>query len=68
MKASAGDELIVRGRHVGDHDRRGVITEVHGPGGGPPYLVRWADGRQSTFFPESGTEVEHVPLPRQPGA
>ncbi len=63
MKAQVGDELIVKGLHVGDADRRGVITEVHGENGGPPYLVRWSDGHESSFFPSSGTLVEHVPLP-----
>lgn len=30
MHAEVGDEIVVRGRHVGDEDRKGVITEVHG--------------------------------------
>jgi len=63
MKARAGDELVVKGNHVGDQDRRGVITEVRGGGGGPLYLVRWSDGHESSFFPSSGTVVEHIPLP-----
>lgn len=63
MKAQVGDELIVKGLHVGDPDRQGVITEVHGKDGGPPYLVRWSDGHQSSFFPSSDTVIEHVPLP-----
>jgi hypothetical protein len=68
MKARAGDELIVKGQHVGDADRRGVITEVRGEDGGPPYLVRWSDGHESSFFPSAGTVVEHVPLPAGPQA
>ena len=63
MKASIGDELVVKGHHVGDQDRRGVIIEIHGEDGGPPYLVRWSDGHESTFFPSSGTVVEHIRLP-----
>ena len=63
MKAQVGDELIVKGLHVGNPDRRGVITEVHGKDGGPPYLVRWSDGHESSFFPSSDAVVEHVPLP-----
>jgi Domain of unknown function (DUF1918) len=63
MKANAGDELVVKGHHVGDQDRRGVITEIHGEDGGPPYLVRWSDGHESTFFPSSDTVVEHIPRP-----
>ena len=41
----------------------GVITEVHGEDGTPPYLVRWTNGHESSFFPSSGTVVEHIPLP-----
>ncbi len=55
MKAQVGDELIVRGRHVGDHDRKGVIIEVIGEAGGPPYLVRWSDGHDSSFYPTTGS-------------
>jgi hypothetical protein len=63
MKAQADDELIVKGLHVGHPGRRGVITEVRGKDGGPPYLVRWSDGHESSFFPSSDTVVEHVPRP-----
>jgi Domain of unknown function (DUF1918) len=49
------------GRHVGDDDRKGVITEVHGEGGAPPYLVRWENGHDSVFMPSSDTVVEHRP-------
>jgi Domain of unknown function (DUF1918) len=63
MKAQVGDELIVKGLHVGNPDRRGVITRVRGKDGSPPYLVRWSDGHESSFFPSSDTVVEHVPLP-----
>jgi uncharacterized protein DUF1918 len=63
MKAQAGDELVVKGRHVGDPDRTGVIVEVIGEAGGPPYLVRWSDGHESSFYPTSGTVAEHLALP-----
>ena len=65
MNAEAGDEVVVRGRHVADEDRRGTIIEIHGEGGAPPYLVRWHDGHESLFFPASGTVVEHHPRQRQ---
>jgi Domain of unknown function (DUF1918) len=61
MKAQAGDELTVRGRHQGDEDRHGEIIRVDGANGAPPYLVRWRDGHESVFFPSSGSEVEHHP-------
>ena len=67
MHAAAGDEVVVRGRHVGDADREGVITEVRGADGAPPYLVRWRDGHESVLMPSSGTVIEHRPANRQAG-
>jgi len=65
MHAVVGDVLVVRGRHVGDEDREGVIMEVHGSDAGPPYVVRWANGHESVFVPSANTIVEHLPVPRQ---
>lgn len=65
MKAAVGDRLVVRGRHVSDDDRAGVITEVRGADGAPPYLVRWDDGHQSMFFPSADTQVTHQPAERR---
>ena len=61
MRAVAGDELLVSGRHVDDVDREGVIVEVHGQDGAAPYLVPWKDGHESVFMPSSDTLVEHRP-------
>jgi hypothetical protein len=61
MRAVTGDELVVRGRHVGDKDRIGEIIEVHGEDGAPPYLVSWKDGHESVIMPSSDTIVEHRP-------
>lgn len=66
MRAEVGDELIVRGRHVGDEDREGVIIEIHGKDGAPPYIVRWKDGHESVFVPSSDTLVEHHPARERP--
>ena len=60
MQAEVGDELIVKGPHVGDPERKGVVREVHGAHGAPPYLVRWADGHESSFFPSGDTVVAHT--------
>ena len=57
MRAQVGDELTVKGRHLGDEDRHGEIIKVDGADGAPPYVVRWTDGHESVFFPASGTEV-----------
>lgn len=62
MQAQAGDELVVRGLHVGDIGRRGVIIEAHDENGNPPYLVRWSDGHESSVFPSCDAVVEHHPL------
>lgn len=59
MRANAGDELVIKGHHVGDADRKAVIMEVHGGDGAPPYRVRWSDGHESVFFPSSDAVVEH---------
>ena len=68
MKAQVGDELTVKGRRQGDGDRHGLIIEVHGADGTPPYLVRWRDEHESVFFPESDTIVEHHSRARAPGS
>ncbi len=60
MKASVGDRVVVKGHHIGDADRDGVVLEVHGPDDGPPFLVRWEDtGHETLFFPGPDTYVQH---------
>jgi hypothetical protein len=61
MRAAAGDALRVKGHRVGEEDREGMILEVHGEDGAPPYLVRWRDGQETVFFPSCDTMVEHLP-------
>ncbi len=58
MYANAGDRLVVLGAHVDDHVRDGLIIEVHGVDGAPPYLIRWFDnGHESVVFPGAGTRI-----------
>ena len=64
MNARVGDRILVRGHKVGDPDRDGVVVEVHGSGGAPPYVVRWSDGHEGLFFPGSDASVER---PEQAG-
>ncbi|MFQ5556041.1 MAG: DUF1918 domain-containing protein [Acidimicrobiales bacterium] len=52
MRAEPGDQIIVRGRKVGDPERTGLIIDVRGTDGAPPYLVRW-----------EGDEGEHLVFP-----
>ena len=61
MQAKIGDQLTIRGHHVGDPDRHAEIVDVRGADGGPPYLVRWDDtGHQTLVFPGTDAVVEHL--------
>ena len=58
MQARVGDRLCVHGRIVGQGDHRVEIVEVRGADGGPPYLVRYADGHEAMIFPGPDAVVE----------
>lgn len=62
-RAQPGDELIVKGHHLGEPERDGEIVEVVGADGAPPYVVRWDDGHTSRLFPGSDAYVR--PLKRR---
>jgi hypothetical protein len=58
MKANVGDWLVIKGTTTELADQRGLITEVHGDDGAPPYVVRWlANGHVATVFPGSDALV-----------
>ncbi len=57
MKASVGDRLSVSGHRVGEAERSGEIVEVRGPGGAPPYRVRWPNGQESMVYPGSDYRI-----------
>jgi uncharacterized protein DUF1918 len=59
MQATVGDRLCVHGNVVGQAERTGVIVEIHGNSGEPPYLVRFADGHTSLVFPGPDAVIEH---------
>ena len=62
MHAAVGDRITVPGPRIETHTRDGEVLEVHGPDGGPPYLVRWSDdGHTSLYFPGPDAHVEHHP-------
>jgi hypothetical protein len=73
MRARVGDRLHVFGRQVGSPERTGQIVEVRGADGGPPYVVRFDDGREALVFPgpdavvEPPAEVEGQGRPRREG-
>ncbi len=61
MKAQTGDRLIMKGTHVGDRQRVGVVIEIRGENGTPPYLVRWQDnGHETLCFPGADARIEAV--------
>lgn len=53
MKGHVGDRIVVESERVTQPGRAGVIEEVlqEEP---PRYLVRWEDGRTSSFTPAAG--------------
>lgn len=52
MRAREGDWLLIKGSVVGTSDELGLITEVRGEGGAPPYVVRWLrDDHETLVFP-----------------
>jgi uncharacterized protein DUF1918 len=59
MRASVGDQLLVHGRTVGQHDRVVEIIEVLGTDGTPPYRVRSKDGHESLMSPGPDAVVQH---------
>jgi hypothetical protein len=58
MYAQIGDRLHVHGNAVGHADRIGEIVEVRGPDGGPPYMVRFPDGRECLVYPGPDAVIE----------
>jgi hypothetical protein len=58
MQATVGDRLHVHSNIVGAQDRIGLIVEVRGDAGAPPYLVRFPDGHESLVFPGSDCVIE----------
>jgi hypothetical protein len=58
MKADVGDWLVLKGTTTELADQRGVIMEVHGADGAPPYVVHWlSNDHVATVFPGSDAIV-----------
>ncbi len=69
MIAQVGDRLILKGIHVGDRQRVGIITGLRHADGTPPYQVRWLDDEhEALVFPGPEAHVEHQSAPDAPGA
>ncbi len=59
MQAEVGDRLHIHSRAIGIVDREGVVSEVHGEDGEPPYLVKFDDGHETLIYPGPDCTVEH---------
>ena len=58
MLAKKGDWLIVEATHVGEARRQGLILEVRGKDGAPPFVVRWSKtDHEALVYPGDGTHV-----------
>lgn len=62
-QARPGDHVVIRGKAVGQRARTGLIVEVRGADGGPPYVVQWLDdpheeAHEVLFFPGPDADVE----------
>ena len=73
MRAQIGDLIVLAGERVGQPTRDGMVLEVRGQDGGPPYLVRWNDGQTALLYPGPGSVLRvigpgdtatHIPAPR----
>jgi hypothetical protein len=73
MRAQIGDLIVLAGERVDWPTRAGRVLDVRGPDGGPPYLVRWNDGRTGLLYPgpgavlrviSPGDSTSHIPAPR----
>jgi hypothetical protein len=70
MKAKPGDRIIIAPPRIETPVRDGEILETRGPGGTPPFLVRWSDGHENLLFPGPGSvlRVDHPGSPAQEAA
>lgn len=58
MRAHVGDLVHTHGASSSEGQRTGEIVEVRGAHDGPPYLVRFPDGKEMVLYPGPETEVE----------
>ncbi|WP_255429775.1 DUF1918 domain-containing protein [Streptomonospora sp. PA3] len=61
MRAKVGDRLVVEGPRDDLHRRTGVVTQVRGSEGAPPYQVRWLDedsATESLVYPGPDAHIE----------
>ncbi len=53
MRATVGDQLVGPGVRLGFGEIIGVVIEVHGRDGEPPYMIHWySDDHEALFSPD----------------
>lgn len=57
VHANRGDRIVVEGAQVGQPRREGEIVEVLGTEGDEHYRVRWDNGHETIYFPQSDASV-----------
>ena len=62
MRAHVGDRIVLAAEHIDEPTRDGEVLEVRGADGGPPFVVRWADGHTGLIYPGPGS-VLHLGVP-----
>lgn len=61
LHACVGDQLVILSARLDRTVRDGEIIEARGPGGSPPFVVRWADdGRTTLVFPGPDARVHSL--------
>lgn len=75
MRANPGDRIILAADKVDHQTREGIIREVRGPDGQPPFVVAWSNGHTGLLYPGpgavlriTGPDEEESPTPATPGS
>lgn len=67
--ARPGDRLVITAHHQGERPRDAEVLEARGPGGSPPFLVRWEDtGRTTLHYPGPDAVIARPGTPLTPRA
>jgi Domain of unknown function (DUF1918) len=48
MRAQPGDRIVLAAPNTSRSTRDGVVREVRGLNGEPPYVVEWSDGTKAS--------------------
>jgi hypothetical protein len=57
VHANNGDRIVVESAHVGQPRREGEVLEVLRENDHEHYRVRWSDGHETIYFPQSDARV-----------